>query len=398
MPSREPKRTVYLIGPIRRLKEKKVWGWRGDARRRLEAQGLECLDFATNPDREKWAPQEIRYVRDCDVVLANMRRVSIGTTLGIVRARQSGRPVVLLVSRSFRSPMLVALVGQNNVTHSVPEACGRVASLVSQLDRTMLVEAGPSASVGRRDLDRLARLVSAAALAGDERDFGLEAIVLDKLMALLAPSDPDKVEYRTWSHAEHALRGAVEELAQDKAFASDLRKRMLAVRDAMGPGNHHLQRTEKGRRAIGREPKQSSDYAADTAPELKSGAPVEPLRARARRLRAEHGPGAQIMQLLLPNLSFVRDSIETILEELPDPASVIEQLRGLSAEPQHSRGEHFMGTDWRELRASTGESSVGRIYYHGTRKKLVLVSLKRNQELDKKWLQKPSNWSRWVED
>lgn len=197
MSNRESKRTVYLIGPIRKVKEKKVWGWRGDARRRLEEGGFKCLDFANNPDRDKWAPQEVRYVQDCDLVLANMGRASIGTTLGIVRARQSERPVVLLVGKSFSSPMLVALVGQDNVTRSVPDACARVASLASQLDNIMIAGDGHSASASKRDLERLARLVSGAAIAGNERDFGLEAIVLGEIMNQLAPPKPGTKAYRT---------------------------------------------------------------------------------------------------------------------------------------------------------------------------------------------------------
>lgn len=397
MPGRESKRTVYLIGPIRKLKAKKVWGWRREARQRLERGGLKCLDFAINPDREKWAPQEIRYVQDCDVVLANMRRVSIGTTLGVVRARQAGRPVVLLVSKTFSSPMLLALLGQDNVTRSVPDACTRAAALISQLDRTIIVAGSHAASASKRDLEKLAMLVSAAAAAGNERDFGLEAIVLGELMGRLAPPKPDEEVYRTWRDVEHALRGAIGDLAQDRAFASDLRKRLLSVRDALEDDFLRRQFAEGGQQGAGRTSWQRSVDEPDTVPQSKPTARAESLRVRAKKLKAAHGPSGQIMQLLLPNVRFVRDSIEMILEGLPDPASVVEQLRELSAKPQYSRGEHFMGTEWRELRASTGVASTGRIYYHGTGKKLVLVSLKRNQERDKQWLKKRSNWVGLVE-
>lgn len=395
MPSPESERVVYLIGPIRTTRPKKVRGWRDHAKRRLEEMGFRCLDLADRSERvrDQWAPQEIGYVRNCDLVLANMWKPSIGTTLGIVRARQAGRPVVLRVSRHIKSPMLAALVGSRNVVTTMTDAYEQVASVGEQLDRiTIKEDDGPPSPVRTRDL---ARLVSKAASDAEEEDFGLEAIVVNELMTQLAPSNSGTDVCWRRIDVEQKLLGAIERLVQD-APASDLAKRLSAVSKAFRKNRKRPLQAADGRHTVDGAGASSYRDEPSAVSAQTSGAQEVGLMARSSEPGDAPGPEARIVQLLLPNLRFVRDSLETILA-LPNPASVLETLRELATSPRTARGERFAGTEWMELRAPTVEGrQVGRIYYHGGRAKLVLVSRKREQKHDMDWFQKRPNWTKYL--
>jgi len=112
----------YLAGPIRGCSdEQKTW-WRDEAKQLLKRD----FDFE---DPTEWADDrvlslEIPKLEACDILLANMWKESIGTTLGIVRARHQGKPVVLADPNRIHNAILLRLVGVDNHFHSLDEACG----------------------------------------------------------------------------------------------------------------------------------------------------------------------------------------------------------------------------------------------------------------------------------
>jgi nucleoside 2-deoxyribosyltransferase len=85
---------VYLAGPIRGCNEEQRTWWRNEVKQLLKKD----FDFE---DPTEWADdfvvsREIAKLEACDILLANMWKESIGTTLGVVRARHQGKPVVLI--------------------------------------------------------------------------------------------------------------------------------------------------------------------------------------------------------------------------------------------------------------------------------------------------------------
>jgi nucleoside 2-deoxyribosyltransferase len=117
----ERRLTIYLAGPISNCGENQKKKWREDLRDALHRK-LHPRPTIINPADTKWVPlQEIEEIDRCDVVIANMWRESIGTTVGIVHARRTGKPVILIDPNYLDSKILKELVGRRPV-RSVDEA------------------------------------------------------------------------------------------------------------------------------------------------------------------------------------------------------------------------------------------------------------------------------------
>jgi len=115
---------IYLAGPIRGCSsEQRTW-WREEAKQLLKKD----FDFE---DPTEWADdrvmsREMAKLEACDMVLANMWKESIGTTLGIVRARHQGKPVVVVDPNRIHNAILMRLVGGEDYFHTLEDACGRL--------------------------------------------------------------------------------------------------------------------------------------------------------------------------------------------------------------------------------------------------------------------------------
>jgi uncharacterized phage infection (PIP) family protein YhgE len=96
-----------------------------------------------------------------------------------------------------------------------------------------------------------------------------------------------------------------------------------------------------------------------------------------------------IISVLCPSIKFLRDSLDE-LSSLPDPAQALKSIGILSTNPEKLKGERFEGTDFKELRYSTGQSDDGRMYYRVGKERVdVLVSKKSVQgKMDKDYLKK----------
>jgi hypothetical protein len=97
--------------------------WRKRVKDALKAD-FKCLD-PTDPSARKGVLAVSADIEEADVVIANMWRESIGTTLGIVEAKRMGIPVILIDQHCFDSPILKSLVG-DCIVHSEEAAINKL--------------------------------------------------------------------------------------------------------------------------------------------------------------------------------------------------------------------------------------------------------------------------------
>ncbi len=115
---------VYLAGPITGCTdEQKTW-WREQVKQRLSRQ----FDF---DDPVEWSDnkelqREIAKIEASHIVLANMWKESIGTTVGMIRASRQGKPVVLIDPNHMNNPHLESLVLPEKPVRTIDEACKRL--------------------------------------------------------------------------------------------------------------------------------------------------------------------------------------------------------------------------------------------------------------------------------
>ena len=97
------KLTIYLAGPISNCNENQKTVWRNQIKKDLRGYGHKWLDPT---DRElNWNMEPIN-IEQSDVVVANLWRESVGTVVGIVRARRMGKPVILIDPNHIGSKIL----------------------------------------------------------------------------------------------------------------------------------------------------------------------------------------------------------------------------------------------------------------------------------------------------
>lgn len=124
-------------------------------------------------DPSEWGDEwdfsrDLRAVASCDVVVANMWKESIGTTIEIMQARARGRPVVLIDPNHLEHAILRGLVAPEKPVHSMKEAATRVRALVQGLGGFSVAKKDGSLEPFDRDkLMRALRLACAEAGVDD---------------------------------------------------------------------------------------------------------------------------------------------------------------------------------------------------------------------------------------
>ncbi len=114
---------VYLAGPMTNCSERQKTVWRKRVKDALKTE-FKCLD-PTDPHAQKGALAVSADIEEADVVIANMWRESIGTTIGIVQAKRMGIPVILIDQHYLDSPILKSLVG-DCIVHSEEAAINKL--------------------------------------------------------------------------------------------------------------------------------------------------------------------------------------------------------------------------------------------------------------------------------
>jgi hypothetical protein len=173
---------VYLAGPIRGCNDEQRTHWRNQIKQALKKD----FDFE---DPAEWADdyvlsREVSKLEACDILLANMWKESIGTTLGVIRARHQGKPVVLIDPNHINNAILNGLVAPEKPVHTLEDACKRLRELAGEFARAFLVRKRD----GRDEPfspKKLVQSVSLAAAAAGVMDPALEEQISGPLISTL---------------------------------------------------------------------------------------------------------------------------------------------------------------------------------------------------------------------
>jgi len=120
-----PRLTVYLAGPYNNCNNKQRTEWRKHLKAELAPRGYSVIDPADHTTH--WTPlKEMVDIVSSDLLIANMWRESVGTTLGVHQAATAGKPVILIDPNYIGSGALRDLVGEDNVVHSLEAAINKL--------------------------------------------------------------------------------------------------------------------------------------------------------------------------------------------------------------------------------------------------------------------------------
>lgn len=124
----------------------------------------------------------------------------------------------------------------------------------------------------------------------------------------------------------------------------------------------------------------------------KIAALEEELRCVERRIKnaARRGEAEKVIQILLPNVEFLRNSIDVITRELKSYEPVLRTLYSIAIHQDYGQAKAVKGAPgWKELRFNTGQSNGGRLYFRSeTDRYLTLISFKNYQKQDIEYLRK----------
>jgi hypothetical protein len=202
---------IYLAGPITGCNDDQKTWWRDEVKLKLGKQ----FDFEDPTDwaDDRAVSREIAKLEVCDVVLANMWKESVGTILGIVRASQQGKPVVLVDQNRIHNSTLNALVHPETPVHSLDDACARIRELAAEWRPVYVVK--KDGEFEPFDGKKVARSVTAACAAANVTDAALEEQVTGPVIAQLRREGGQR-----GSLATEEIRGAI--LSRLKYMQSDL--------------------------------------------------------------------------------------------------------------------------------------------------------------------------------
>jgi ATP cone domain len=158
---------VYLAGPMTNCSERQKTVWRKRLKDALRTE-FKCLD-PTDPRARKGALAVSADIEEADVVIANMWRESIGTTLGIVQAKRMGIPVILIDQHCLDSPILKSLVG-DCVVHSEEAAINKLRNEVAPSLTGEVQVVKRNGSAVPFDLKKLQKSLKGACLAAGVDD------------------------------------------------------------------------------------------------------------------------------------------------------------------------------------------------------------------------------------
>lgn len=132
--------TVYLAGPITGCNKAQKEQWRNEfrdavCRRRRDVEFKDPTEWG-----DDWAPlRETLLLRSVDVVVANMWKESIGTTVGIMQAIDVGKPVVLIDPNYIDSKILRGLVN-HEPARTVDEAAEQLDQILQSMRELQVVK------------------------------------------------------------------------------------------------------------------------------------------------------------------------------------------------------------------------------------------------------------------
>lgn len=115
------------------------------------------------------------------------------------------------------------------------------------------------------------------------------------------------------------------------------------------------------------------------------------VRQIERKLRSQWKEEVrQLVQILLPSVEFLRDSLDVATIEYASYLNVLRAISVLVHDPLNVRGERVESANgWKEIHCSTGQKNDGRIYFKLDNSVwLVLISFKQSQKKDMEYLKR----------
>ena len=103
---------VYLAGPIFQMEDHECIDWRKQAKHKLN--GFEVFDpmvrdyrGVTDENYQKIVEEDKAFIDDCDVLLVNHLKPSVGTSMEILYAWERKKHVIIISENSKNSPWLI---------------------------------------------------------------------------------------------------------------------------------------------------------------------------------------------------------------------------------------------------------------------------------------------------
>ena len=134
--------TVFLAGPVNGCNETQKRRWREELKAKAGREFL-ILDPMDDPLKStsvhELVDKDLQSIQSADAVLAYMWKESIGTAIGIVLARTTGRIVVVVDPNHLENPLLAFYA--DIVTHTLSEGWRAVKDLLRS-SRLMVLKHG----------------------------------------------------------------------------------------------------------------------------------------------------------------------------------------------------------------------------------------------------------------
>jgi hypothetical protein len=186
---------VYLAGPMTNCSERQKTVWRKRVKDALKTE-FKCLD-PTDPRAQKGALAVSADIEQADVVIANMWRESIGTTLGIVQAKRMGIPVILIDQHYLDSPILRSLA-DDCIVHSEEAAINKLRNEVATSLTGKVQVMKRNGDKVPFDIKKLQKSLEAACLAAGVDD-PIFPVLLSRRVhrAIYKPSDATPIKTET---------------------------------------------------------------------------------------------------------------------------------------------------------------------------------------------------------
>ena len=221
--------TVYLAGPISGCNDDQKKRWRQEFKRVVHGLRKDVEFYDPTEWSDDWQPlRETLQLRSVDVVVANMWKESVGTTVGIMQAVDVGKPVILIDPCFLNSRILRGLTG-SEPARTVEEAADRLNEALSGIrDIAVLKTTGETAPFDMAKL--VGSIQTACGAAHVPEDLFAQQISARVLQSLRAVAQDGDLVLTT--QIRHAIFEVLEDLSVNPVFDSQVHKDASAVKQA----------------------------------------------------------------------------------------------------------------------------------------------------------------------
>src|SRR5208283_252525 len=330
--------TIYLAGPISGCNKTQKSQWRKDIKKLLSNRGYEFID----PTESPWdAHREFIDIDKSDVVIANLWRESIGTVVGIVRARRLAKPVIVINTNQIESRVLEAITGKECWVRGREEAANKLENEIAPRLRHELKVIKKNGTEVDFNPRKLRKSIVMACEAAEINDDDLPVMVTHRVVTVLRSTASKTVTtgqikdevFNQLSHLSSEL-----DMTYRDAFKKDVGRLMEAWkrREQIKNGEKDTDRDELF--------KQQEDELSDCKRNvLRLEAEVSSLRQRQSEAagpcsESENGSFGSVLDAVLaaeknfPDLLIVHENAKATAKDCPyrNPRKVYEALKCLA--------------------------------------------------------------------